>query len=216
MREEKGPSINLKNINYINKVEQYMSKKLRVASQSLSQSMSRLPSQSQLQELITTEQDTPTKEDTTPKSPARKQSIRPAITLTQSMSQTQGNKPTQASTTKVQGKNPQQQKQNQTQTQFQSQTKGEAEMPIFEREYFKKHVYMMRDKMLDMFKRSESIPGQDKKTIEKEFQRELKSLKLSLKTIKDARRQAFAESNKKYQRIEHINEELQVHSNSTV
>eukprot|EP01022_Parablepharisma_sp_SALTPOND_P018400 TRINITY_DN3003_c2_g1_i1.p15 TRINITY_DN3003_c2_g1~~TRINITY_DN3003_c2_g1_i1.p15 ORF type:complete len:201 (+),score=32.24 TRINITY_DN3003_c2_g1_i1:4575-5177(+) len=81
---------------------------------------------------------------------------------------------------------------------------------IFEKDYFDKHVYMMKEKMVEMFKNSEQIPVEDKRTIEKEFHRELKELKFSLLEIKETKRRLFAENNEIHFQIEKINEEIMV------
>jgi len=85
----------------------------------------------------------------------------------------------------------------------------EEDKPIFEKEYFEKHVYMMKEKMLEMFKNSGDIPLDDKKTIEGEFTTEFKELKKMLKEIKKMRSQLFADNNELHNRIERINDEIQ-------
>jgi hypothetical protein len=82
--------------------------------------------------------------------------------------------------------------------------------PASEKAYFEKHVYMMRDKMVEMFKNCERIPAKDKRAIEKEFRNEMKELKKSLGDIKSIRKKLFADNNEKYITIEKINEEIRV------
>ena len=85
-------------------------------------------------------------------------------------------------------------------------------MEMFDNGYTNKHVYMMEDKMLESFKKIEGIPAEDRKVIEKEFERELKSLKLNLTKFKQSRDKLYMESNAMYYRIENLNNELQVYS----
>lgn len=82
------------------------------------------------------------------------------------------------------------------------------EKSIFEEDYFVKHVYMLKERLVEMFKNSDRIPTEDKRTIEKEFHHELKELKTSLKEIKLQRKTLFAENNEKYVELDRINEEL--------
>ncbi len=140
MHEDKGPSVNLKNINFINKVEEYQEKARR-----------RLLSQTQ--------------------------HVDSEASFRQQARTVAPNK---------------------------------SDKPIFEEDYFIKHVYMLKERMLEMFRSTEDkIPTNDKRIIEKEFHRELKELKRSLKEIKATRKTLFAENNEKYLQIDRINEELQ-------
>ncbi len=135
MHEDKGPSINLKNINYINKVEYYNQK----------------PGTSWSQRSMI--------QDTKPHFSAR------------GMDETKS---------------------------------------IFEQDYFTNHIYMLRDKLLEMFKNSETIPAEDKKTIEKEFHKELKELKKSLHEIKEVCQKLLAENHERHLEIDAISEEILV------
>eukprot|EP00826_Nyctotherus_ovalis_P066716 TRINITY_DN9891_c0_g2_i2.p1 TRINITY_DN9891_c0_g2~~TRINITY_DN9891_c0_g2_i2.p1 ORF type:complete len:234 (-),score=31.98 TRINITY_DN9891_c0_g2_i2:506-1207(-) len=127
MRENKGPSINLKNINFINKVEKYEKSK---ASKSSSMLSSRV-----------------------------------------------------------------------------SQGSG---LKFLENDYINKRIYMMKNKLLESFKKIEGIPAEDRKTIESEFTKELKGLKLNLASLKQSRNQLYMRSNAIYYQIEEISNELQV------
>lgn len=149
MKEEKGPTINLKNINYINIVGRAPSgKRLRLAS---SQTSLNVSSQGTM--------------------PQFKEKLLGAV--------------------------------------LSARNAREEEKPIFEREYFEKHVYMMRERMLEMFKNSDNIPLKDKKTMESEFHSEYKELRAVLREIKLTRSRLFADNNELHNRIERINDDMQ-------
>ena len=78
------------------------------------------------------------------------------------------------------------------------------------KDYFDKHVYLMKDKILENFKRSEGIPLEDRRTIENEFKIELKRLKKNLIEIKESRNKLYYESNIIHEEIEKIDTELEV------
>ncbi len=79
-----------------------------------------------------------------------------------------------------------------------------------EKEFVEKKVYMMKEKMLEMFMNNSTIPTKEKRTIELEFHKELKKHKAAFEEIKDARKKLFVENNEMYRQIEKINEQIQV------
>lgn len=143
MHEESGPSINLKNINFINKVEYYIKRP--------GQSTASSQKPSTAESTIRQERDGTSRRDGT-----------------------------------------------------------DDATQMYEKGYFAEHAHMMRDKLLDMFRNSEQIPTKDKRTIEKEFHRELKELKKALREIKATRKTLFAENNEKHLEIERLCEEILV------
>jgi hypothetical protein len=87
---------------------------------------------------------------------------------------------------------------------------------MFDNAYINKRIYMMENKMLESFKKLKGIPAEDRKVIEKEFGRELKSLKLNLTELKLSRNKLYMENNAIYYKIESINNELQVNLALTI
>ncbi len=90
------------------------------------------------------------------------------------------------------------------------QIEQQQERPIYEQEYFQKHVYMMREKMLEMFQQSDTIPMKDKKMMEAELHAELKELRETFRSIKAQRKKLYMDNNELHRRIERIHDEAMV------
>ena len=86
----------------------------------------------------------------------------------------------------------------------------DADKPIYEQEYFQKHVYMMREKMLEMFQQSGTIPIKDKKMMEVELHTELKELRATFRSIKAQRKKLYMDNNELHRRIERIHDDALV------
>ena len=78
------------------------------------------------------------------------------------------------------------------------------------KDYFKDHLYMMRGKILDNFKKNMDMPFKEKKLIEQLFSKEYKELNTAAKEIKIGIGNLFAESNELHSKMEQINESSQV------
>lgn len=166
MRENKGPSINVKNINFINRVEDY-EKRNRVLHKTLMSPAAQFMTVNNPKMSFMTTNSEISNADSSPKNSKFKESLSSFVDK-------------------------------------------EQEIPIYEKDYFTKHVYMMQEKMVDMFKNSDSIPPEEKRMIEKEFHSELKELKHAMKEIKETRKNLFAINNDIHAEIEKITEEIEV------
>jgi len=87
---------------------------------------------------------------------------------------------------------------------------SEESKNIFEQDYFKKHIYMLKDKLLEMFKNSDKIPMKDKRLMEKEFHLEIQHLKNTLKELKVTRKSLITENNERHLEIDRLNEDITV------
>ena len=73
-----------------------------------------------------------------------------------------------------------------------------------------KHLYMLGGRIIENFRNAEGVPLKDKRIIEKEFNTELKNLKLRLDEVKETRKRLFAANNEIYFRIETTRREIEV------
>ena len=76
------------------------------------------------------------------------------------------------------------------------------------KEYYKTHMYMMHERMCELITKNANMTVKDKKIIEDSFNIEYKELNKSLKEIKQAINDLYAENNGLYNNIEKITEEM--------
>ena len=81
---------------------------------------------------------------------------------------------------------------------------------VLGKEYLDKKVYAMKENMLSLLAEKDNFHKREKRAIEQEFHRELKSNKAALKSIKETRTNMFVENHEKHMQIERLNEIIEV------